>query len=491
MNPGRPPATRPNAVVATALGVAAALALGAGAAQAQTAAEAELALRVDRLAAELAAVRAQLGELQRQRGTPAAAPTANAPAAAAATTAAAGAVPAAAAGAAGAAPPPAAASVVAAPAAAAVSPAAPAYPPASPYALAPAAPRDGEPSTVIGSYGEINYNRPLRASENAVADLRRFVFGFQHRFDPKTKIVAEVEVEHAVSSAGDPGEVAIEQAYIEHAVHPQWAVRGGLFLMPAGLINENHEPTAYYGVERNFVETAIIPTTWREGGLQLVHARDDGLVLQGGVSTGFDLTKWDARSGAGAESPLGSVHQELALAKARSLALFGAANWRGVPGLLLGGSLFSGGATHGQTPSGARVTLWDLHARWTPGRWDLAALYGRGTVSGSAGLNTTMLGQPTLIPRLFDGAYAQAAYRLWSNADYALAPFARVEQFNTGRAYEDLGPGLTPDALPTERVVTVGASLYVGAGVVLKADVQRFRVRTDADRFNLGLGWAF
>ena len=96
--------------------------------------------------------------------------------------------------------------------------------------------------------------------------------------------------------------------------------------MPAGLLNENHEPTAYYGVERNFVETAIIPTTWREGGIQAIGNFENGLTLQTGVSTSFDLTKWDAGSSEGRESPLGSVHQELMLAKAHDLAVFGALN---------------------------------------------------------------------------------------------------------------------------------------------------------------------
>ena len=71
----------------------------------------------------------------------------------------------------------------------------------------------------------------------------------------KGKIVAELEVEHSVSSAGDPGEVAIEQAYVERQLNATYALRAGLFLMPIGLLNENHEPTAFYGVERNFVET--------------------------------------------------------------------------------------------------------------------------------------------------------------------------------------------------------------------------------------------
>jgi hypothetical protein len=360
-------------------------------------------------------------------------------------------------------------------------------------ATAPAttASASSQPSTVLTSYGEINYNRPTRASENAQADVRRFVLGYQHRFDAKTKVVTELEVEHAVSSSSDPGEVEVEQAYIEHQFTPTWAARAGLFLIPAGLLNENHEPTSYYGVERNFVETAIIPSTWREGGVQIVGTFDNGLTVQGGITTSFDLTKWDATSTEGSESPLGSIHQEMALAKARDLAVFGALNWRGVPGLLLGGSLFTGNATHGQATTQSRVTLWDLHARWTPGRWDLSSVYSRGTISNTAALNATLVGNPTLIPKSFDGWYVQGAYKVWSHEDYALSPFVRWEQFNTARSFEDLGPGLTPDAGRTERVVTLGANFQITPQIVVKADYQRFRENKDLNRVNLGLGWSF
>lgn len=423
----------------------AAVALAASGAFAQTPTEAELARKLDQLAAELATVKAQLAQMQQQQRAVVATPSSST-----ATTAAT------------AAPMP---------------------------AAAPAAP--AQPATVLTSYGEINYNRPTHASENAQADVARFVLGYEHRFDAKTKVVTELEVEHAVSSADDPGEVEVEQAYIERQFNPTWSARTGLFLMPAGLLNENHEPTSFYGVERNFVETAIIPTTWREGGVQFVGHFDTGLTLQAGVSTGFDLTKWDAASLEGQESPLGAIHQEMALAKARDLAVFGALNWRGVPGLQLGGSLFTGSATHGQAVSSARVTLWDLHARWTPGRWDLSTLYARGGITNTAALNAPLVGGTALIPKSFDGWYTQAAYKLWSHEDYSLAPFVRWEQFNTGREYANLGAGLTPAALPTERVITVGANFNLSPAVVFKADYQRFRENRNADRLNLGLGWNF
>ncbi|MFX8203624.1 hypothetical protein ABTL17_20170, partial [Acinetobacter baumannii] len=78
------------------------------------------------------------------------------------------------------------------------------------------------------------------------------------------------------ASSSDKGEVEVEQLYIEHRLNDTYGLRAGLFLMPVGLLNTNHEPTAYYGVERNFVETAIIPSTWREGGVQLFGEHDSG-----------------------------------------------------------------------------------------------------------------------------------------------------------------------------------------------------------------------
>ena len=66
----------------------------------------------------------------------------------------------------------------------------------------------------------------------------------------------------------------------------------------------------------------------------------------------------------------------------------------------------------------------------------------------------------------------------------------RYEEFNTARSFADLGAGLTPAAAPTQRVTTVGANFSIGSGVVLKTDYQWFR-SSDANRFDLGLGWSF
>ena len=439
------------------------------------ASEADLMRRLDQLAAELQTVKAELAAtkqkteaVERRQQTVAAAPPAPAGSVASAPLAAQATSP------------------------GATASTAPVATTAVPVPVAAAEPRPAQ--TVIGGYGEVNYNRPTKNASAAQADVRRVVLGIAHRFDEKTKLVTEFEWEHAVTSATDRGEAAVEQAYIEREFDNGLRGRGGLFLMPAGLLNTNHEPTAFYGVERNFVETAIIPTTWREAGIGLSSTLENGLTWDLGLTTGFDLTKWDANSADGRESPLGSIHQEGQLAKSRDLAVHGAVNWRGVPGLLLGGFVFSGKAGHGTADfagNSSRVSLWDLHARYTPGPWDLSALYARGTISNAGGLNLISAGSPNPIPSSFSGWYTQAAYRLLQSGDYTFSPFVRYERFNTAMAFAGLPPGVDAATGPTEKVVTVGANLRVGEGVVVKAEYQKFSEDSSRDRLNLGLGYAF
>jgi len=341
-------------------------------------------------------------------------------------------------------------------------------------------------------YGELNYSRPTGDSSAATADVGRFVLGASYAFDDKTRFVSELELEHAVSSADDPGEVEVEQAYIERRLSDHVFAKAGLFLIPVGLLNENHEPTRYYGVFRNVVETAIVPTTWREGGFAVQGNTDGGLRWDLGVSTGFNLSKWDATSTEGQEEPLGSIHQELALASAGDLSVFGAVNFTGVPGLRLGASVFTGDSAQGQPGfDNNRVTLWEGHARWNPGDWDLSALYAHGSISNTRDVNLTLVGNPSLVPAAFFGWYAEAAYRATFANDWMLAPFARYEVVNTASSYASLGAGLTPDALEDEKIVTAGFNLDFARGVVLKIDYLHFDRDDDNDRVDLGLGYQF
>ena len=428
--------------------------------------EAALAKRLDALSAQVEALQAEIARLKAESAANAAAANAAAAKSAAAATPAA----------------PGALLDASAPRAASVAAAPPTY----------AFPQIGA-DTVLSSYGEIQYTRPTKRTDETTADVGRFVIGFQHRFDTRNKMVAELEVEHAVSSADDQGEVEVEQAYVEHQFTDALSAKAGLFLIPTGLLNEYHEPTAYYGVFRNHVETAIIPTTWREIGIGGTWRSDNGITVDAGLTTGFDLSKFDPNSEESRDSPLGSIHQEGQLAHARRLSGYAAVNWRGVPGLQVGGSAFYGGAGQGQDFAGrdAKVSLYEGHVRWTPGQWDLSALYARGHISNTQALNETFVGAPFLVPQSFYGWYGQGAYRVWASGDMSLAPFLRYERFNTAKSFASLPDGLAPDVPADSKVTTAGVNFWLHPGIVFKADYQWFQGDSTRNRFDLGAGYSF
>jgi hypothetical protein len=375
----------------------------------------------------------------------------------------------------------------------------------------------------LWGYGEVYYTDPLHDRDRAQADLARAVFGIGYTFDSRTEFNSEYEVEHAVSSASDPGEFEVEQFYIDHQIIDPVAVRAGLFLMPFGFINEHHEPTNFYGVQRNFVETLVIPSTWREGGFNFHGDTQSGFGWNVGLTTGFDLGKWDFAPEFpqyttalelinGDAGPLHATHQELALANAHDLSQYVALSYFGVPGLTVGGAIFTGKAAAVPAPPNApiagsqRVTLWEGHARWTPGKFDLTALYAHGSISNLAATNAANPGSPNPIPSSFYGYYFQAAYDLWQHGSYRLAPFTRWEVYNLGASYEGVpGPMIPEGEIPltgapgdyglwprnTDRVWTIGANFYITPHVVLKADYQHFLINNDFTRFDLGLGVAF
>jgi hypothetical protein len=382
-------------------------------------------------------------------------------------------------------------------------------------AAAPAAVSGPSPATLVAAplaaglrlwgYGEMYYSNPTRDGSKAQADLARAVFGLGYSFDERTEFNSEYEVEHAVTSASDVGEFEVEQFYVDRRLSEAVSARGGLILMPFGLLNEHHEPTAFYGVQRNFVETLIIPSTWREGGFNLHGDTTAGFGWNLGLTTGFDLSKWDfapavppyttALGLANSHvAPLPATHQELALANAHHLSPYAALSYYGIPALLLGGAISSG---ESPAPGDPRVTLWEGHTRWTPAKFELSALYARGSISNTGPLNAAHPTSPNPLPSSFYGYFLQGAYRLWEQGDYRLTPFVRWERYDLGASYAgSSGPVIPAGLVPLwprseDRVWTAGANLYVGAHLVLKGDYQWFQLNQGFRRFDLGLGVSF
>jgi hypothetical protein len=353
----------------------------------------------------------------------------------------------------------------------------------------------GSGGTNITGYGEVGYSK-FRQSGKATADLQRFVFGFNHRFDERLSFHSEIEIEHAIVSKDDNGEAEIEQAWLNYKVSDAANVKGGLFLIPLGILNETHEPPTYYGVMRNQVETRIIPTTWRELGAGVHGAVGEGFRYDAGITTNFDSGKLDERT-----TGIRSGHQEGQLANARNLAVYGVLNYRR-PGLLVGGGVFTGntgqnGASNSALQGvAARLTLWDVHAQYRVAGLDLQALYAAGSLGDSDKVNAAILAAaPTpadafAAPKTLKGGYVQAAYHLYKWGNFDAAPFVRYERIDI-RQQEDPANGQLQDPNNIERIKTFGVNFWVHPQVVLKADIQRYKTDKSQDRFDLGLGFMF
>lgn len=356
-------------------------------------------------------------------------------------------------------------------------------------------------NTSIGGYGEMVYNHYSKDSSKDQADLSRAVLFVGHQFNDRLKFNSEIEWEHAVASSSDKGETEIEQAYLDYQLKQALNLKAGLFLMPFGFINTSHEPPTYYGALRNEIETRIIPSTWREGGVGL-YGNNYGVDWDLGITTGFDITKLDDTG-----KPLAASHQEMQFAHAHDPAFYSALNYRGILGLTVGGAVFTGNAAQGNAnfktdatqPNFAaikgRVTLGETHVRWQGNGLDLQALYAKGHIGDAAKIDNTLQAYNATnnatrayVPEEFYGWLVQGAYTVWDHQDMSLTPFVRFEKFNTQSKMPD---GFSSDKANADRVGTVGVSFKPVSEVVVKMDYQKYWDNPNNNRFNIGLGYMF
>jgi hypothetical protein len=122
--------------------------------------------------------------------------------------------------------------------------------------------------TVISGYGSAFYQRDFKQRQSTVT-LERAVLFLGHQFSDKVSFFSELEVENAKVAAGESGtgEIAMEQAFLKFNLNPKQYIVAGLFVPRIGILNENHLPVNFNGVERPLVEQLVIPATWRELGV--------------------------------------------------------------------------------------------------------------------------------------------------------------------------------------------------------------------------------
>ena len=327
--------------------------------------------------------------------------------------------------------------------------------------------------TTVGGYGELHYNN--LDSKNEI-DLHRFVVFFGHEFSDRVRFFSVLEVEHTgVEADGDPlaGEVELEQAFVEFDFADKHTARAGLFLVPAGIINETHEPPTFYGVERNPVETNIIPATWWEAGAGISGE------LAPGWGYNVDLTSGLETPTTGSSAyKIRNGRQKVSQAKANDGALTGRIKWTGLPGVELAATAqYQGDLTQGTGAAGtaSSATLFETHAVLSRGPVGLRALYAAWSLDGTGPASGASPGRDKQF-----GWYVEPSYKLTSK----LGVFTRYNVWDN-----NAGSGSTANTKIKQ--VDVGLNFWPHEDVVLKFDVQKQSGAANDDGFNLGVGYQF
>ena len=334
--------------------------------------------------------------------------------------------------------------------------------------------------TTIGGYGELHYNNieSTQISDGSKTkskdiDFHRFVLFFAHEFNEKIRFFSEFELEHAFVADTDtdtngatpntdtsPGEVELEQAYIEFDTSANSNVKAGVFLIPVGTMNETHEPPTFYGVERNPVEKNIIPATWWEAGAMYSANTNSGISYDLAIHSGLSRTDGKIRSG----------RQKVAKANADSLAYTARVKYTGFTGLEVAGTvqyqsdLSQGAATIGDAQA---ATLIEAHAIYSTGAVKLSALHASWDIDFKGGSN---------IADSQDGTVVEASYKVNDN----WGVFVRQNDYSVKKG---------EDNAQTD----IGFNYWPHEDVVLKFDYQTQDNDTGSEKegFNLGVGYQF
>lgn len=335
-------------------------------------------------------------------------------------------------------------------------------------------------------YGELHYNHPVVDGsgfpidgDRPTLDFHRLVLGWSYRFDDRLSFHAEIDFEHAAQ------EIELEFAYLEYEFNDALHVRAGSMLLPVGPLNEFHEPTLFYSVERPYVQKYIIPTSWQEGGVGILGQVLPGVKYRLYLVEGLDASGFTAAGGIKDGRQVLFEDEN----KAFDFGGVGRVEYSGLPGVAAGASLYSAGAGQDDPAIGkAQVTLWDVDVRYRNAGFDLTGLYAQSHI-GNADLISTVVGETIGSKQV--GWYLEAAYHLAqiTDASWDLVPFVRWEDFDTQSGIEEINR--TPGT--DRQVMTAGVAFYPHQDVAVKADWESWKDDTDetSSRYNLGVAFMY
>jgi hypothetical protein len=346
-----------------------------------------------------------------------------------------------------------------------------------------------ETALPVAGYMDLHLNKDV--GDPFRPDFHRFVLLFGHSFSDRIKFWSELELEHALVEGGEAtGELALEQAYLDFLIKPWFNLRAGMLLTPVGIVNERHEPPSFNGVERPFVETLIIPSTWRELGAGITGDLGRGFRYRAYVTSALNAKGFDAEEGIAGGRTNGFEGSFRNPAKVARL------EYAGTRRLTLGASIYSGHSGFDVAGINPRVTIGEFDGRYRFRRFDLRGLFANTWVSRAGELNYRMQLQTGTNPNVASqmrGWYLEPGVHLMPRGIRSdVIAFARYEKYNTQHRMPE---GYVPLQQFNRSSWVTGLTYKPNADVAIKFDYVFNRSASQVVRrpngINLGIGWWF
>lgn len=358
----------------------------------------------------------------------------------------------------------------------------------------------------VGGYGQIDYNQPFGNGtiQNGKLDVHRLVLLFGYRFTNKLSFVTEIELEHVK-------EVFVEQAFINYAFNTYVNFRGGLLLIPMGIINEYHEPPTFNGVERPLIDKYIAPTTWREMGIGVTGSIPEvSMRYQFYVVNGFKSYQ-DGEAFLNGKNGLRKGRQKGAESLFNFPNLSARIEYYGVLGLNVGlsgyygktQSTMYGGVNREDKPalqtadsSVVGIAMIGFDARYNRKGLGFRGQFYYTSISNTGQYNffTADDDGPNNLASSMYGYYIEIAYNVFypfKKIKNNLVPFVRFSQYDTQASVE---PEIVNDNAYNNTIITTGIGFWFLPQVALKTDVEFIQSKTDkkfSKTFNAGIAVMF
>lgn len=329
--------------------------------------------------------------------------------------------------------------------------------------------------TVVSGYGSAFYQRDFNFRQ-ARASLERVVLFVGHQFNNRISLFTEMELANALVAGGDTrGEIAMEQAFLKFTLNRNHYLVAGLFIPRIGILNENHLPVNFNGVERPLVETWVIPATWRELGVGLYGSLEHmPLQYTLAVVNGLDNARFTHGTGIRDGRAEGSSAWANNLAVTASLQ-YPWKDFRFQVSGYVGGStgLNPRGADSLALPSGAfgaPVLLGEANIQYNNGAFAAKALGAAISLPDAGKINAAYARN---LPASIYGAYAEVGYDvLYHRAKTAqLIPFVRYENLDLNAKLPSAPEGITDGTLKQQHLIA-GITYLPIPNVAIKADVR-------------------